>query len=137
MRAWCRVPRGRRRHRPAGGDRQSPGQDVERSIAVRMIAVAAPGAGESRLALTVRRVGVAAGMALLRGESRIDEDNLNAGCLALVLDPLAEHAPGRSEDPAVQTGLGAGPVGQKGAGLVRVRLRFGLAGHAGDVELLQ
>lgn len=123
MRAWRRVPRGGRRDRLAGGEQQSLGQDIERSIAVRVIFMAARDAGEDRLAIAVRRVRMAAGTALLRGEPRIDEDNPDAGSFALLLDPLAERSPGRGEDPAAQTGLGAGSVGQEGTRLIRVGIQ--------------
>jgi hypothetical protein len=83
------VSRGQRGDQPASGKRQSPGQDVARGIAVRVVLVAAANAGEDRLAIAVRRVGVAAGMALLRGEARVHEQDLGARRLALVLDPLA------------------------------------------------
>ena len=45
------VPRGRRRDRHGG---QSPGEDVSRSVDVRVIAVAALLAPEHRLAIAVR-----------------------------------------------------------------------------------
>lgn len=103
MRACCPVPRGRRRDQLTG-ERQSSGQDVASGIAVCMIAVAARDAGEDRLAIVVRGVGAAADVALLRGETRVDEDHLDAGRLALVLDPPGENAPARGEDADELTG---------------------------------
>ena len=56
--------------------------------------MAAPDAGEDRLAIAAGRVGVAAGMTLLGGEARVHKDDLDAGRLAFVGDPPTEYTPG-------------------------------------------
>ena len=84
------VPRGRRRDRHGG---QSPGEDVPRSVDVGVIAVAALLAPEHRLAITVPGRGVAAHVALLRGETRINVDDGRTGRGGLLLGPLGEQPP--------------------------------------------
>src|SRR6478609_7464770 len=84
------VPRGGRRDRHGG---QSPGQDVPRSVDVRVITVAAPLTPEHRLAIAVAGRGVAAHVALLGGETRINVDDGRTGRGGLLLGPPGEQSP--------------------------------------------
>src|SRR6478735_2544755 len=114
-----------------------PGRGCSRSVNVRVIAVAAPLAPEYRLAITVPGRGVAAHMALLRGETRINVDDRRTRCGGLLLGPPGQQPPARAQDGAVQPGLGSGPVRQETAPLLRVWLGLGLAHHAREIQLLQ
>ena len=76
MRATCPVPRGVRRDRRGG---ESPGEDVARSVSVRVIRVATFDAAEEGLALAVLPCDMTADAALLRSETRIGIDHLRPG----------------------------------------------------------
>jgi hypothetical protein len=73
------MPWGVRRDNLTSSEEQSPGKNVARSIGVCVVFVAARLAPEHRLALAVTGRRVAADVALLRGEARVDLDDGDAG----------------------------------------------------------
>ena len=116
---------------------QSPGENVARSVDVRVIAVAALLAPEHRLAIAVDGRGVAAYVALLRGETRINVDDGRTGRGGFVLGPLGEQPPAGAQDGTIQPGLGPRPIRQETAPMGRVRLGPGFAHHARRVQFLE
>ena len=112
MRATCPVPRGVRRDRRGG---ESPGEDVARSVSVRVIRVATFDAAEEGLALAVLPCDMTADAALLRSETRIGIDHLRPGRCGLLLRAPGQGTPCGGEDAPAQASLGAGPVRQERA----------------------